>query len=446
MDIAAQSIMVKTHPLNPADYFTLAMDEEIRNENMPGSLCGFALELEQLPSIVTLKQRIAEFGERFPLVNTTLKQHGKRFFWSENSFNLPIYFEHISENLIDQNTYHKNCILQLLNTKQPRDEQPPITFHLIQSATKTTFLMRWMHPFCDARGADLILKYLCTDDIKKRLSFNPLEIEPLVDQQMAKYPWWQKISLFIKAKRYISQIDQLRSIIHADITLKPQKLNFQTYTLTLEQTQKIKILARQYVGLTGTSLYYLGCFMRALHAMDSNQIGDAYCTPYVFNLRKNKALNPILGNHVAPLFAQAPKSLVTQRSALFQHLKQQNSNAIREKLDYAFLPAMKAASWLSLERYGNELRKSMGTNSERSSFWFSDIGSVELPNNQLLGSSINKVLHLCQITSPPALAFLSCQLNQQLSFSYNFIEPLFTPEWITALHKIMVEELLTNTT
>ena len=262
---------------------------------------------------------------------------------------------------------------------------------------------------------------------------------------MAKYPWWQKISLFIKAKRYISQIDQLRSIIHADITLKPQKLNFQTYTLTLEQTQKIKILARQYVGLTGTSLYYLGCFMRALHVMDSNQIGDAYCTPYVFNLRKNKALNPILGNHVAPLFAQAPKSLVTQRSALFQHLKQQNNNAIREKLDYAFLPAMKAASWLSLERYGNELRKSMGTNSERSSFWFSDIGSVELPNNQLLGSSINKVLHLCQITSPPALAFLSCQLNQQLSFSYNFIEPLFTPEWITALHKIMVEELLTNT-
>ena len=131
---------------------------------------------------------------------------------------------------------------------------------------------------------------------------------------------------------------------------------------------------------------------------------------------------------------------------MFKHLKQQNNNAIREKLDYAFLPAMKAASWLSLERYGNELRKSMGTKSERSSFWFSDIGSVELPNNQLLGSSINKVLHLCQITSPPALAFLSCQLNQQLSFSYNFIEPLFTPEWITALHKIMVEELLTNTT
>ena len=37
------------------------------------------------------------------------------------------------------------------------------------------------------------------------------------------------------------------------------------------------------------------------------------------------------------------------------------------------------------------------------------------------------------------------QLNQQLSFSYNFIEPLFTPEGITALHKIMVDELLTNT-
>ncbi len=437
--------MTNMYPLNPADYFTLAMDEEIRNEEMPGSLCGFALELDQLPNIIILKQRITEFGERFPIVHTRLKKHTKRFYWTDTLLKSPIFFEHICQNPTEQNTFHNQCILELLNIKQNREDQSPITFHLIQSVSKTTFLMRWMHPFCDARGAELILKYLCTDDINLRFNFNPLEIQPLVDQQMAKYSWWQKIDLFIKAKRYVSQIDQLRSIIHADITAKPQQLNFQTYTLTLEQSQTVKSLARQHLGITGTSLYYIGCFMRALHAMDKTQIGDAYCTPYVFNLRKNKALSPIFGNHVAPLFAQAPKSLITQRSALFQHLKQQNNRAIREKLDYAFLPAMWAASWLSLNRYGNELRKSMGSSSERSSFWFSDIGSVDLPNNQLLGSTITKVLHLCQITSPPALAFLSCQLNQQLSFSYNFIEPLFTPEWIADLHKKMLEELITNT-
>jgi hypothetical protein len=40
------------------------------------------------------------------------------------------------------------------------------------------------------------------------------------------------------------------------------------------------------------------------------------------------------------------------------------------------------------------------------------------------------------------IAFLSCQFNQQLTLSYNFIEPLFTEQWIEALHKNMLEELL----
>jgi hypothetical protein len=131
------------------------------------------------------------------------------------------------------------------------------------------------------------------------------------------------------------------------------------------------------------------------------------------------------------------------RNALFQHLKQQHVNVIREKLDYAFLPVMWAASWLSLQRHGQELRKSYGSGTERSSFWFSDIGHVDLSGHPLLGSNITQVLHLCQITSPPALALLSCQLNNQLTLSYNFIEPLFTPQWIEQLHELVVTELLT---
>lgn len=54
--------------LNPSDCFTLAMDEEIRQENMPGSQCGFALELASSPDANAIQQRINEFGERFPLV------------------------------------------------------------------------------------------------------------------------------------------------------------------------------------------------------------------------------------------------------------------------------------------------------------------------------------------------------------------------------------------
>jgi len=428
--------------LNPADCFTLAMDEEIRKEQMPGSLCGFALELAHTPDIKALEQRIDEFGDRFPLAFASLQQRGKRFFWCTREQRHPLFYQHTDVNHADEDAFHKDTVVKLLNHKQQRETLPPLEFHLICSASKNTFLMRWIHPFCDARGADLILKYLCTESLEARNGFDLPKLEPLVSIQLAKYKWWQKIGFFLKAKRYIAKLDSLQSIIHADTSLAPRQLNFNTYTLSLEQTRTINTLARQQVGLTGTSLYYAGCFMRALHKMNPEQPGEAYCTPYAFNLRKNKALSPLLSNHVAPLFAQAPKALLQDKAALFEHLKQQNSQAMREKLDYAFLPVMWAASWLSLEQHGEKLRKSVYTGAERNSFWFSDIGHVDLSNSAFFGSEISKIYHLCQISSPPALAFLSCQFNKQLTFSYNFIEPLFTQEWIEHLHKNMLEELL----
>jgi hypothetical protein len=50
--------------------------------------------------------------------------------------------------------------------------------------------------------------------------------------QLAKYKWWQKIAMFIKAKRYISQMDTLQSVIHADTSKAPKQLNYHTYTLS----------------------------------------------------------------------------------------------------------------------------------------------------------------------------------------------------------------------
>lgn len=428
--------------LNPSDCFTLAMDEEIRKEHMPGSQCGFALELSDCPDSQAIEQRIHEFSKRFPLVFASLQQRGKRFFWCTRQQKHLLFHQHIASQADHEDTFHKETVLALLNHKQARETVPPLEFHLIQSHTKTTFLMRWIHPFCDAKGADMILKYLCTNSLEKRLGFDLPKLEPLVNSRLAQYKWWQKILMFIKAKRHMDKLDTLQSIIHADISQQPKRLNFNTFTLNPEHTLKINQLTRKHVGMTGTSLYYIGCFMRALHKMNPNQPGEAYCAPYAFNLRKNKALSPLLSNHVAPLFAQAPKSILPNRQALFQHLKQQNAHTIREKLDYAFLPVLWAASWLSLKQHGEKLRKSMRTETERSSFWFSDIGNVNLSNSPFFNTDITKIYHLCQISSPPALAFLSCQFNQQLTLSYNFIEPLFTTEQINLLHQYVLEELL----
>ena len=274
--------------------------------------------------------------------------------------------------------------------------------------------------------------------------FDTPKTEPLVNVQLKKFSWWKKIGLFFKAKRYIEQIDQLQSILPVQSQTAPKRLRYAIQRLTEEQTAMIAEQSRQHVGLTGTSLYYIGCLMRALDKINPDNKGEAYCAPYAFNLRKQKALSPVLGNHVCALFAQAPKETVKDRERLFNHLKQQNANVIRQQLDYAFLPLMWAGSWLSLQKYGKTLRQSYKTGTERTSFWFSDIGRPDLSGQPFPGAQINGLFHLCQMTSPPALALLSCQYRNRLTLTYNYSEPLIDKAWLDTLHELMLDELLAN--
>jgi hypothetical protein len=439
MSIDQSSILER---LNPADGFTLAMDEEIRKDGLAGSYGCFALELSNAPDIAILQQRIAEFGRCFPVVQAGLRQIGRRFYWCKRSDPPPLFFQYPCPADRQEADFRHNLISQLINHRQARENMAPIDFHLLAGPTQCTFLIRWFHPFCDARGAYLILRYLGAADDAQRQRFCRPETEPLVYAQLRKYRWWQKIGLFRKAKRYIESLDRLESIQPFEDHSSPQRLNYSIQRLTEAQTEQVARLARQQVGLTGTSLYYIGCLMRALEKLNSGNAGAAYCVPYAFNLRKQGALTPLTGNHLSALFAQAPREIVSDRQALFAHLKRQNAEVIRQQLDYAFLPLMWAGSWLSLAKYGKVLRQSYGSGKERSSFWFSDVGRLEIPADLFPGAEVDGVFHACQVTSPPGLAFLNCIYRNRLVLSYNFVEPVSRPEQIECLHRFMLAELL----
>ena len=427
--------------LNIADIFTLAMDEEIRQAGMPGSLCGFALELNHQPDLKILQQRINEFSSHFPTATASLQQRGKRFYWCKRETSVDLFFQHTCPENISADNFQKQTINRLINDQQAREEISPIEFHLISTPTNCTFFIRWIHPFCDARGVDLILKFLCTEDKSIRRLFTIPNDKPLVNIQLDKYRWWQKIGLLLKGKRYIADIDKLQSIQAFNSDQVPAQLSYSIQRLTPQQTAQVNQLARKQVGLTGTSLYYIGCLMRALEKLNPESEGEAYCAPYAFNLRKQRVLTPVTANHVCALFAQVPRETISNRQELFKYLKQQNMEVIRQKLDYAFLPLMWAGSWLSLDEYGKILRLS-SKGKERSSFWFSDIGKVDFTEQKFLGAKIHNIFHLCQVTTPPAFALLCSIYQDQLTLSYSFVEPLINPEQIETLQQLMLAELL----
>ena len=302
MNINKEDILER---LNPADSFTLAMDEEIRRDDLAGSYGCFALELSNIPDIAELELRISEFSQRFPVSQASLQQIGRRFYWCKRTNPPALFFQHHCPEGHNEADFQQSTIDRLINHKQARETTAPIEFHLLTGPTRHTFFTRWLHPFCDARGADLILKYLCTADEAQRRQFGLPETGPLVNAQLGKYRWWQKIGLLLKGKRYITKLDSLESIQPFNSDQPPQRLNYTIKRLSEAQTGQVIKLSRQYVGLTGTSLYYIGCLMRALEKMHPDNTGVAYCAPYAFNLRKQRALTPITGNHLCALFAQA---------------------------------------------------------------------------------------------------------------------------------------------
>ncbi|MCK4840941.1 MAG: hypothetical protein KAT04_03550, partial [Methylococcales bacterium] len=164
--------------LNIADSFTLAMDDEIRREGLPGSLCGFVLELNKTPDIETLQLRINDFGQQFPLAFASLQQRGKHFYWCKRETSPSLFHQHYCPENQTNNQFQQQIITQLINDKQDRESISAIEFHLIISKTAATFFTRWIHPFCDARGIDLILQYLCTKEPEQRKKFGLPKTKP----------------------------------------------------------------------------------------------------------------------------------------------------------------------------------------------------------------------------------------------------------------------------
>jgi hypothetical protein len=166
-----------------------------------------------------------------------------------------------------------------------------------------------------------------------------------------------------------------------------------------------------------------------------------YCVPYAFNLRRQNAPTPVLGNHVGCLFARASREQVKDRTTLFSHLLNDYSQSVRDELDMAYLPLMWLGQWLTPSRYAKFLRKQHSGN-ELSSLWFSDLGDLSWRKTGFLGATVTDLTMMCWMTLPPGLALLAGQLDGQLTLSYSYLSPAIDEVWLDQVLQVMQNELL----
>jgi len=427
---------VTLQQLNPADYFTLLLDHEIRKSGLAGNYCALVMELEGVPDQAEIARHCIAFAERFPLAVARLSRPGRRYAWTlSGDDSLPFRLSRANQSAADAD-WQQQRLLEIINESAPVSASAPFELHLIEASDLSLLVLRWFHPAADAKGAELVLHYLFND-------LQPLQQPQLtpVEELQQQWNWWQKFRLARQAVTNIRGLEQLASVLPTDAQGGADRLALRLVRYDAGQTAQIMENARKHSGMAGTTLYLIGCMMRAMEAAGATQAGDAYCVPYATNLRRRKALFPVLGNQVGFLFAQAGRDKIVSRERLFAHLRTQSRAAVRQGLDRAMLPLMQAGSWLSLDRYGRIVRESPGKR-ERSSFWFSYTGDMEPEPVAVAGSRVQGMYQLSLVSSPPGLGLLVSRFQGRLALSYNYINNQFQSDWIERLTQAMTAELL----
>ena len=190
--------------LNPADHFTLVMDQEIRASGLAGNFCGLILELDGLPNHNYIRQRCELFAQRFPLSIARLGSAGKRYAWF-TSQNQHIPFS------IHQTTCanREQCIHDIINRTEPVSEAPPFSIHLIEENTKSCLMIRWFHPALDAKGVELLLHDLFVAEQPTL----PVPQDTPTDTLLKKWTLWHKCKLLFRGIQNVKHIDRNTSVL-----------------------------------------------------------------------------------------------------------------------------------------------------------------------------------------------------------------------------------------
>ena len=420
--------------LNPADHFTLVLDHEIRKSGLAGNYCALVLELDGIPGHAEIARRCSAFARRFPLAVARLSRQGRQYAWIPSG-NDSLPFQ-VSKLDTDDAACRQQRVLELVNQGAPVSASAPFELHLIEATDHSLLVLRWFHPATDAKGAELVLHQLFSDSQAAQQS-QPSPVERLQQQ----WGWWRKFRLGRQAVLNIRGLDRHASVLPLEPQRPADRLTLKLVRYDMAQTAQILANARNQSGMTGTTLYLIGCMMRAMEATGATQEGEAYCVPYAANLRRRKALSPLFGNQVSFLFAQAGRDLLRSRQRLFSHLREQNRAAIRQGLDHAMLPLMQAGSWLSLDKYGRIVRNSP-SGRERSSFWFSYTGEMEPEPEVIAGCRVRGMYQVSQVSSPPGLGLLASIFRGRLVLSFNCINNQVQGDWLERLTQAMTAELL----
>ena len=417
----------------------------MRQAGLPGNACCAVLKLGAGFDSETLRRRIAAS----PIMDWLARAEASRplpaifpMRWKLEKNPEPIFFEHTAT----AGDADKPWRLPPAVTERElhAERAPGLVFDIFRHADGTSqVFLSWNHTHLDARGLDLLLNHLNSDEPAKREAavkgfIHPKQTNATLGQ------WWESVKRARGSVKWLNEsgADPLFSLVPPGPRAAACKNLYRVIYFTAEETARIDARCQKFNCGFRRSHFYLAASLRAVHQIASqrgNKDG-AYLIPVPHDTRKRGASGPIFSNHLSILFYRIAPNFAGKITDILGELSRQMTDQIRDKFPEACMAALEMFKPLPLGFYVKHLGKP--TRGNFAAFSFSDSGETCAGMKDFCGGEIFEVTHLVPAWRPPGLMLVFLKFGSRLSVQLSWVDDCVTPAEADRLERDVRHALL----
>jgi hypothetical protein len=434
--------------LAPGDYFMHSQDSRMRRVGLPGNVCCAIIKLGKGFDADRLRRRITES----PLMNWLARVQYFRALpflfpplWRANGHSQVIFEEHNTEIILEDKP---EVLPSVVARRALLDSQGPgLFFDVFPHADGTCHVcLSWNHTHLDARGLDLLLNHLNTDDSAKNVPSVQNFISP-TQRGWDLAGWWPNVVRARGSLKWLTESgsEPLFSLLPPGPPPAQCQNDYRVISFTAEETVRIDARCQQFNCGFRRSHFYLAASVRAVHAVArqrGNQDG-AYLIPVPHDTRKRGANGPIFSNHLSILFYRIEPKFAGRIGDILGELSRQMTDQIRDRFPESCMAALEMFKplpvWYYLRHLGKPTRGKIAT------FSFSDSGDTCAGLKELWGAPIEDVTHLVPSWRPPGLTVVFLRFNNRLSGLISSVDDCLTPAELDRMESDVRQALLEET-
>lgn len=323
---------------------------------------------------------------------------------------------------------------------------PALAVTLARHPDKSSHLvLSWNHALMDARGADLLLHHLGSDNATN----GGPTLENLINPKqrglnLNPAGWWQNAKTAQSSIEWVraSGSEPLFSLLPSLRPAGPCRNEYRILPFSAEETARIDDRCKKLNATFRRSHFYLAASLRGLHAIATargNRDG-AYLIPVPHDTRRRGSNGPVFSNHLSILFYRIEPKTVANLSGVIAELTRQMTEQIRTRFPEACIAALNMFKPLPLDYFVHHLGEP--TRGKVATFCFSDSGETCAGMTELFGAPLQAVNHLVPAWRPPGLTVLFLSFGGRLFGLLSWVDDCLSTAEVNEMERVIRSALL----